>query len=302
MVSFGEAIKSFFVKAFDYKTRATRAEYWWVVLFTSILMTVTVVMSFILYLVFRSAVGFYIALILIGLASIAVFIPQISLSVRRLHDIGRTGKWLIIMYAFSAVQNILSLSSLSQLMTASSTVDLATSSDAEALAGQSLLGGLVSLIGLGIGIWFLVWFLFPSQPGVNKWGGSVASSASPYPTQGYGYTPGAPFNGYNAPLDYTATAAVQAQVPQGNPYAAPVAPQQPPMAPNYSYPPGHPLAGGQPLQGQDSPSAGYVRPTPVETPETAEYSQPGKEPEPPAPVFPREGFNPAPLNQNPFSN
>ena len=71
-MGFLDAIKSCFNKYATFKGRATRSEYWWFVLLNFI-------MGFIPF------VGYVWPLV--------VFIPTISVCVRRLHDTGRSGWW-----------------------------------------------------------------------------------------------------------------------------------------------------------------------------------------------------------------
>ncbi len=72
--------------------RACRAEYWYYVLFT-ILVSIGLV-------IVDSISGSYNATyglgMLSGLYSLAVLIPGLAVTVRRLHDTGRSGWWLLI--------------------------------------------------------------------------------------------------------------------------------------------------------------------------------------------------------------
>jgi uncharacterized membrane protein YhaH (DUF805 family) len=70
----------------DFGGRARRTEYWMFVLFN-------VIVSFVLAGVDMLIGGFG---ILSGLYGLAVLIPSLAVSVRRLHDTGRTGWWLLI--------------------------------------------------------------------------------------------------------------------------------------------------------------------------------------------------------------
>jgi uncharacterized membrane protein YhaH (DUF805 family) len=83
-----EALKKYAVFA----GRSRRKEYWYFVLFTVI---VSVVLSGIDLLLgtysFSSNVG-----LLSGIYALAIIIPTLAVSVRRLHDIDRTGWWVLI--------------------------------------------------------------------------------------------------------------------------------------------------------------------------------------------------------------
>ncbi|MDR1613769.1 MAG: DUF805 domain-containing protein [Planctomycetota bacterium] len=69
--------------AFD--GRARRKEYWMYVLFNAIAAVAAMIID--------NIIGFPFFYILYGLA---VLVPSIAISVRRLHDIGKSGWWIII--------------------------------------------------------------------------------------------------------------------------------------------------------------------------------------------------------------
>ena len=76
----------------DFTGRARRAEYWYFVLF-----------NFIVSILIGLSLGVIAGLLnvpalvyLVHLWSLAVFIPSLAVSVRRLHDIGRSGWWLLL--------------------------------------------------------------------------------------------------------------------------------------------------------------------------------------------------------------
>ena len=69
-----------------FQGRARRKEYWMFVLFNIIVSIVLAILQSILHA----------ANILTGLYSLAVLLPSLAVGVRRLHDTGRTGWWLLI--------------------------------------------------------------------------------------------------------------------------------------------------------------------------------------------------------------
>ncbi len=85
-MGFSEAVKTCFNKYATISGRARRAEFWWWTLFT---MIASAVLSFL-------EVGIGLVGVLSGLFSLAVLIPTICVSVRRLHDLDRTGWWYLI--------------------------------------------------------------------------------------------------------------------------------------------------------------------------------------------------------------
>ena len=83
-----EALKKYAV----FGGRSRRKEYWFFVLFNIIVAMVLTAIDFLLGTFSASAnVG-----LLSGIYSLAVLIPTIAVSIRRLHDIDRTGWWILI--------------------------------------------------------------------------------------------------------------------------------------------------------------------------------------------------------------
>jgi len=77
----------------NFSGRSQRAEYWWFFLVYFLLMILAVFIDVALGLTMgESGVG-VLTLVLILL----LFIPAISVGVRRLHDIGRSGWWMLLM-------------------------------------------------------------------------------------------------------------------------------------------------------------------------------------------------------------
>lgn len=91
-MNFFEAISSGFRNFFNFSGRAIRSEYWYWTLFAAI---VSIVIN-LLDLIFSPGDQLGIFSALNGLVSLGLFIPGLSVSVRRLHDIDRTGWWLLL--------------------------------------------------------------------------------------------------------------------------------------------------------------------------------------------------------------
>jgi uncharacterized membrane protein YhaH (DUF805 family) len=72
--------------------RARRMEYWMFILINIIISVVLVIIDSLIGTIIRQG-GFG---LLQGLYNLAVLIPSIAVTVRRLHDIGRTGWWILI--------------------------------------------------------------------------------------------------------------------------------------------------------------------------------------------------------------
>ncbi|MCB0123296.1 MAG: DUF805 domain-containing protein [Caldilineaceae bacterium] len=79
-------------KYFDFSGRARRKEYWYFVLFNII---VSIILAVIDQAIGTGSIEGGVGL-LGGLYSLAVLLPGLGVSVRRLHDTGRSGWWILI--------------------------------------------------------------------------------------------------------------------------------------------------------------------------------------------------------------
>jgi len=87
-MNFSEAIKSGFSKYATFTGRAARSEYWYWTLFTVIANMVAGIFDAVL-----GGIG------MVGLiVSLALLLPGIAVSVRRLHDCNSTGWWVLIVF------------------------------------------------------------------------------------------------------------------------------------------------------------------------------------------------------------
>jgi uncharacterized membrane protein YhaH (DUF805 family) len=84
-MSFQEAVTVCMTKYSTFSGRARRSEYWWFVLaYFGVLVLVALIDN----AIGNDLIG--------GLTFLALFIPTLAVSVRRLHDIGRAGAWYLI--------------------------------------------------------------------------------------------------------------------------------------------------------------------------------------------------------------
>ena len=84
-MNFGQAIASGFSNYVNFSSRACRSEYWFWVLFVVLAQIATSIVDM--------ALGVSVTSSLFGLAT---FLPSLALGVRRLHDLDRTGWWLLL--------------------------------------------------------------------------------------------------------------------------------------------------------------------------------------------------------------
>lgn len=137
----------------NFSGRARRTEFWYFILFSCLLMIVAMALDVVC---FNTPYGVFYLLV-----ALFLFLPQLAVSARRLHDTGRTSKWLLWNYLALLVWAVaaLVLSGLSAF---------AGGRDASAWFLIVLCGGCVLFF-----IWeivFLVWFCLPGTPGENRYG------------------------------------------------------------------------------------------------------------------------------------
>ncbi len=89
-MSFTQAIAVCFSKYVVFSGRAQRAEFWWWILFTWL---ASMALSALELGIVGAAGG---VPFMNGLFSLATFLPSLAVAVRRLHDTGRSGWWLLI--------------------------------------------------------------------------------------------------------------------------------------------------------------------------------------------------------------
>jgi uncharacterized membrane protein YhaH (DUF805 family) len=85
-VTFSEAVKSGFDHYTVFSGRASRPAFWWWFLFGVLVGVGANIIDAIL--------GSY--PVVSGLAALALLLPNLSVGIRRLHDTGRTGWWILI--------------------------------------------------------------------------------------------------------------------------------------------------------------------------------------------------------------
>jgi len=95
-MSFLQAVRSGFTRYASATGRASRSEYWYWTLFNVLVSLVTSGMD---YVLFPSNAWGPIATI----AGLALLLPSWAVSIRRLHDINRSGYWVLIVFTFIGI-------------------------------------------------------------------------------------------------------------------------------------------------------------------------------------------------------
>lgn len=104
-MNFSEAVRSVLNKYATFEGRARRAEYWYFALLTCALSIVAQVVGAGSH---DAGLITLLLLVVLGLISLALIIPSIAVSVRRLHDTGRSG-WFLLLVLIPIVGGILLL-------------------------------------------------------------------------------------------------------------------------------------------------------------------------------------------------
>jgi uncharacterized membrane protein YhaH (DUF805 family) len=144
----------------NFSGRARRSEYWYYTLMTIIISIVLMVLDEVLGLKFGATKN---SGILNTIYSLAVLIPGLAVSVRRLHDIGKSGKLLLLFYVvIIALAVVMVVSGLSMFMTGTGTPGI---------------GFFIPfLLILAMSIWMLVLYCTEGNQGANKYGADPKSS------------------------------------------------------------------------------------------------------------------------------
>lgn len=139
----------------NFKGRARRSEYWYFALMNLIIAVLTAIIDKSLGLKFGTNTIY----------SLAVFIPGLAVAVRRLHDIGKSGKLLLFVYlAMIVLTIVMVVSGLSIFMAGMGASGIPDFSS----LGIGFLIPLILIIGLGI--WMLVLFFTAGDVGGNQYG------------------------------------------------------------------------------------------------------------------------------------
>jgi uncharacterized membrane protein YhaH (DUF805 family) len=89
-MGFFEAVGTGFKKSFDFQGRATRPEYWWFALFVFSILCISFFLDGMLGSEIDSTGPVELVVIIV------VLLPNLAVTIRRLHDIDRTGWWIFL--------------------------------------------------------------------------------------------------------------------------------------------------------------------------------------------------------------
>ena len=95
-----EGFKLFWIRTFDYKGRTSRPEFWWGVLGNSIIMVALIILLVISLTCLKTPINPFskIMIALFALFCIVELLPSVTLIIRRMHDIGKSGFYIFVLF------------------------------------------------------------------------------------------------------------------------------------------------------------------------------------------------------------
>lgn len=101
MVSFGEAFPLMLKNYAKFQGRSSRGAFWWATLVIVLISFATAIIDMILFSSFVASTNGNGPVSI--LASLALLLPILGLTVRRLHDVGRSGWWILIVFTIIGI-------------------------------------------------------------------------------------------------------------------------------------------------------------------------------------------------------
>jgi len=170
-VEFGEAVKRFFNKSFQFTGRSRRSEFWWAQLGVLLIQFVVIIFLFGGMLLFGTSpasmkagnvdAGLLIFVLLYVAWAIYINIAQLALTFRRLHDTGRSGWWVGGVFLSYVALLVVAVT-----MQIDGSMQNGSSPDTGMLASL----GIFYLAIIILAITIFVFTLLDSKPGDNRYG------------------------------------------------------------------------------------------------------------------------------------
>ena len=179
-MNFSGAIVSAYKNILNYDIRSSRSEYWWFVLFAGVASALIIGGAVIAissqYVGNTELTVEFTRSMLLGVSGslLLVFfvfgIPLLSLTIRRLHDIGQSGLWAVAQFGLSAALYVVSLNPILQAMAGDITQ---LEQRVEALNQNALITAMSLLLNV-LQIVIFVMAIVPGQPAPNKYGPPIS--------------------------------------------------------------------------------------------------------------------------------
>ena len=178
-LTFTDSIKVCFQKYIDFNGRAPRSEYWWFALFCVVSQAIVNVIPLV------SFVGWMYGLVLL--------LPSLAVTVRRLHDTGRSAWWLLI-YVAIIIAIIVGLIVLIITLFAGFGLGFSggTESESDLVGAGLVVSALLFAVGVVGGLMLVVLCAQPGTNGPNRYGPNPLESQPVMGTYGHA-DPGRPY-------------------------------------------------------------------------------------------------------------
>lgn len=185
-MTFTQAVRSVLGNYATFSGRARRSEYWWFYLFTVLVSVVAAGVDALLNTMFDNAIG------IVGtVTSLALLLPSLAVTARRLHDTGRTGWWMLLPAVLLLVTVMVAFAGFLAMVVVTFNAGTAESGAATSLFLVVLV--VLGLLTIAAFITLLVFLCQDSRSGPNKYGPSPKEPTPPVAPQGYypwaGYSP-----------------------------------------------------------------------------------------------------------------
>ncbi len=166
MVSLPEAIKSCLRQYVGFRRRATRAEYWWWVLGITVVSTILSIIEGIIFGFGGDSLERPSSLF-----QLAVLLPGLAVTARRLHDIGRTGWWQLVWIVAGILATIPLIIGVVASLDGMTLMFSVESDYSMAAIAPLIIGLLISAaIWVGLAVWIIWWMVKQGQAGPNQHG------------------------------------------------------------------------------------------------------------------------------------
>lgn len=99
-MNLSKGFKLFWTRAFDYKGYSSRSEFWWGVLGNTLIMLTLIALLIVSLTCFTPQINTFsvVMIVLFVLFCVVELLPSITLIIRRMHDIGRSGFFIFVLF------------------------------------------------------------------------------------------------------------------------------------------------------------------------------------------------------------
>ena len=165
-----QSIMSGYQKFFTRSGRASRSEYWYFLLFYLLLnIAVQLLGTYVRTHGQSSTPSILLSIVTMGfwLVALATVVPMLMVTVRRVHDIGRTGWWVGV----SFINGLLLDGALGYVIFRTTIMHNTQNLQAGLPSGgMAIVLGILGLIGIALGLTIFIFTILPGSPGENRYG------------------------------------------------------------------------------------------------------------------------------------